>query len=137
MLISFPFSPPSIRIIFSCNIFIIILTIEIKVNNNHLNTHFAAFKLTQKVKDIFESNETINLEQNKLLNDSNTLLQLSNNVTKCCQAIEDTLKNIYPLCKAHPFGSRVTGLGNIVSQSAISILKFAQLNIFFLIIHIG
>lgn len=35
-------------------------------------------------------------------------------VSACCADIEKALGSVYKNCKAYPFGSRVTGLGNKV-----------------------
>jgi hypothetical protein len=41
-------------------------------------------------------------------------------MNECCGDLEDTLAFYYPNCKAYPFGSRISGLGNNVRRSVVT-----------------
>lgn len=63
---------------------------------------------------MIKTDETLKLQMNRLLDESNALLKLEENMLKCCEGIENAVRDFFPKCKAYPFGSRVTGLGNTV-----------------------
>lgn len=64
---------------------------------------------------------------NRLMQGAKELLNTEESMMKCCSAFESALTDVYPECKAYPFGSRVTGLGNQVRIYFI----FYNLNVFF------
>lgn len=70
--------------------------------------------MKNSIKETIKSNENLEKEIKSLLNESNELLKLKDNMMKCCKGIEEAVKDVFPNCKAYPFGSRVTGLGSRV-----------------------
>lgn len=70
--------------------------------------------MNHKIKEMIKTDNALKKEIMRLMKDSDSLLELGDKMSQCCEGIENALKELYPDCKAYPFGSRVTGLGNIV-----------------------
>lgn len=63
---------------------------------------------------MMKSDAILKAEVNKLVDESQALLKLNNKMLKCCEEISNAARDVFPDCRAYPFGSRVTGLGNTV-----------------------
>ncbi|KAJ8913947.1 hypothetical protein NQ315_015184 [Exocentrus adspersus] len=72
----------------------------------------AEIKLPGPVIRLFQSEELIEAEAHKLASEANNVL-ICNSLTKeCCARLEAALSATFEGCKAYPFGSRVSGLGD-------------------------
>lgn len=76
---------------------------------------FLVVTLSDTVKILFKSEEYINSVATQLALDANRVVQTEDNVWACCKAIEIALSTVFTNCRAYPFGSRVSGLGNQVN----------------------
>jgi hypothetical protein len=72
------------------------------------------------VKRLFKSNAFIEDEAQKLQVEAEQVLHCQEWMNECCGDLEDTLAFYYPNCKAYPFGSRISGLGNNVRRSVVT-----------------
>lgn len=82
-----------------------------------LNTNtvdFAELKLPEPVNKLFKSKETVESAANKLAFEANDALRYNQLTRECCLRLETTLGTIFEGCKAYPFGSRISGLGDQV-----------------------
>jgi hypothetical protein len=77
-------------------------------------------KLPFSVKRLFKSNAFIEDEAQKLQVEAEQVLHCQEWMNECCGDLEDTLAFYYPNCKAYPFGSRISGLGNNVRRSVVT-----------------
>lgn len=75
---------------------------------------FAEIKLPETVKNMFVSEAALHKEGVKLTMDANSVIASQDRLKACCFALEEALSAIYKGCRAYPFGSRVSGLGNKV-----------------------
>lgn len=75
----------------------------------------SVIRLPNRIVDLLSNEKIFNLDIAKLNNDSEAVLNLLGLSNKCCIAIENALQPYFGSCKAYPFGSRVSGLGNSVS----------------------
>lgn len=78
------------------------------------NLLFLEVTLCTEVKSLFKSDHQILDRCFQLVREANQVLLNQEPVTKCCRALEAALFDAYPRCRAFPFGSRVSGLGNEV-----------------------
>ncbi|CAH1098680.1 unnamed protein product [Psylliodes chrysocephalus] len=69
-------------------------------------------KLSELVKDIFKSRERLETYATFLVEEANNTVTCMQRTMECCSRLEAVLKTSLEDCKAHPFGSRVSGLGN-------------------------
>lgn len=72
--------------------------------------------LPKAVKNLFASRQTIDQTLEKLLSEADEASQNQDKEREVCLALVRALKEMYPKCKAYPFGSRVTGLGYVDSD---------------------
>lgn len=80
--------------------------------------------LSDNVKIFFKSEDYMNEMATRLVLDANSVVTAhEDKVWACCRALEIALSKIFPNCQAHPFGSRVSGLGNQVIISPLIVLK--------------
>lgn len=70
--------------------------------------------LNENVKMLFKSEKQINAFATQFVLNANSVVENQDNVWNCCRAIEIALSKIYKNCRAYPFGSRVSGLGDQV-----------------------
>lgn len=63
---------------------------------------------------MFVSEAALHKEGVKLAKDANLVIASQDKLKACCFALEEALSAIYKGCRAYPFGSRVSGLGNKV-----------------------
>lgn len=68
-------------------------------------------KLPENVKRFFQSKDAIKREGNLLSEEANAVIKEDVNMF-CCQKLEQVLREAFRNCKAYPFGSRCSGLGN-------------------------
>lgn len=83
---------------------------------------FVEIKLPQQVDKLLKNEVKLNEEIQNLCKESEKVLQSVELNWKCCEAIQIALEPEFGKCKAYPFGSRVSGLGTIVSCLHYSIL---------------
>ncbi|CAH0560829.1 unnamed protein product [Brassicogethes aeneus] len=69
-------------------------------------------KLNEKLKTIFANRDCLKQYCKELTAEANEVVENTDRNNKCCRAIEDLLSVTFQDCKAHPFGSRISGLGN-------------------------
>ncbi|XP_023017587.2 uncharacterized protein isoform X1 [Leptinotarsa decemlineata] len=69
-------------------------------------------QLPEQVKRMFKSVENIEAESMKLLDEANNSLNGKQLTQECCTSLEKALSSVFPGCHVHPFGSRISGLGN-------------------------
>ncbi|XP_028133499.2 uncharacterized protein LOC114328743 isoform X1 [Diabrotica virgifera virgifera] len=67
-------------------------------------------KLTDEIKNLFKSTEDIEEECERLM--ANNALMSLQKTKDCTKRIEEVLLTVLAECKAYPFGSRESGLGN-------------------------
>ncbi|XP_072383510.1 uncharacterized protein [Diabrotica undecimpunctata] len=67
-------------------------------------------KLTDEIKNLFKNTEDIEEECERLMA-NNTLMSIQK-TKDCTKRIEEVLATVLDQCKAYPFGSRESGLGN-------------------------
>lgn len=85
--------------------------------SRHLSTRRGGKKVTEtklakSVAKIFKNQDSIKAEAAKLLSAANKTLENNNPTMECCQSVENLLSTVFEYCKVHPFGSRISGLGN-------------------------
>lgn len=88
--------------------------------------------LSEDVKVLFKSEEHINSVATQFVLEANSVVEFQNNVLACCKALETALSQVFPDCHAHPFGSRVSGLGNQVDD--VIVINYFYLFVFRLFI---
>lgn len=66
-------------------------------------------KLASSVLKLFKSRNTIESEAQRLVSEANEMLENNGPTLECCYSLEQLLPTG---CKAYPFGSRISGLGN-------------------------
>lgn len=69
-------------------------------------------KLHKEITKMFMSPEAIEKEGDRLVREANNTVTCLKRTEDCCNQIEEVLKTNLQYCKAYPFGSRVSGLGN-------------------------
>ncbi|XP_057651004.1 uncharacterized protein LOC130890744 [Diorhabda carinulata] len=69
-------------------------------------------KLSKEITKMFMSAEAIEKEGDCLVREANNTVTCLKRTFDCCSQIEEVLKISMQYCKAYPFGSRVSGLGN-------------------------
>lgn len=82
-----------------------------------MNVFFTEPKLPEEVKNLFKSESHINSQAEKMFSDACEVIAMEDDVKACCGDLEKALASIYKDCKAYPFGSRVSGLGNKVCSN--------------------
>ncbi|KAJ8927156.1 hypothetical protein NQ314_020429 [Rhamnusium bicolor] len=73
-------------------------------------------KLPEPVKKMFKSLKVIEDDGQKMTLEANDTLKYNQLTKDCCTKLEVTLNVAFQGCKAHPFGSRISGLGNKYSD---------------------
>ncbi|KAK9876642.1 hypothetical protein WA026_014020 [Henosepilachna vigintioctopunctata] len=68
--------------------------------------------LSEETKKYFSSKTIINENGQQLLDDVKEVLDEQECILECCRDLEDALSGYFRDCEAHPFGSRISGLGN-------------------------
>lgn len=66
------------------------------------------------MKKLFKSKEFIESEAKRLQLEAKQVFEYQEKMKECCSDLEEALSGMYPGCKAYPFGSRTSGLGNNV-----------------------
>lgn len=69
-------------------------------------------KLAASILKVFKNRETIEAEAEKLVLEANETLECNGPTMTCCRSVEQLLTPVFEGCKAYPFGSRISGLGN-------------------------
>nr|XP_015834575.1 PREDICTED: uncharacterized protein LOC663094 isoform X2 [Tribolium castaneum] len=69
-------------------------------------------KLPFSVKRLFRTKAFIQEEAERMQIEANKVIENRDKLKECCDDLEQALCGIYPTCKAYPFGSRISGLGN-------------------------
>lgn len=88
--------------------------------------------LNKYATEILKSKIIINQKMMELMEESRLLLETNDKMLVCCKALEDAIKSKYPFCKAYPFGSRVTGLGTMVSTFLLYSIVYVTFYIYFI-----
>ncbi|KAJ3657972.1 hypothetical protein Zmor_009745 [Zophobas morio] len=69
-------------------------------------------KIPFSVKKLFGSTNFIDDQARCLQVEAIQVIDHQKKMQKCLEDLEEALRGIYPNCKAYPFGSRISGLGN-------------------------
>ncbi|XP_018572666.1 uncharacterized protein LOC108912018 [Anoplophora glabripennis] len=73
-------------------------------------------KLPEPVNKLFRSKEVIESTANKLTFEANDALRYNQLTKECCTRLEVALGVVFEGCRAYPFGSRISGLGDQYSD---------------------
>lgn len=78
--------------------------------------------LNDAVKMLFRSEAYLEEVVEQMVAQADAVVAAQGNVWACCKALEEALSTVFPNCRAYPFGSRVSGLGNQVCFKAENVL---------------